>query len=186
MADNDLMDEHDDMQDDASSSMKPKRGVGGLIPMLIKWVAVVLGAVIFIVTVVIITMNVRDKKGKSHSEYPISEEYRDTRDELDFYGANGGAISVLKIQTSERIPSTVMVGINLGYTKNDKSTPQELSARKVEIIDYLLSYFQNKTTAELKQREKIRIELRNEINDNILTKTKIKDVRFTQYDIVEQ
>ncbi len=181
MADNDLMDDNDDMQDDSSSSMKPKRG-GGLIPMLIKWVAIVLAALIFIVTVVVITMNIREKKGRSHSEYPVSEEYRDSRDVLQWYQA----IGVLRIQTAERIPATLIVDVALGYTNNDKSTPQELSARKVEIIDFLRSYFRNKTVAELRQEEKIKIEIRNEVNDNILTKNKIKDVRFTQYDIVEQ
>ena len=181
MADNDLMDDNDDMQDDSSSSMKPKRG-GGLIPMLIKWVAIVLAALIFIVTVVVMTMNIREKKGRSHSEYPVSEEYRDSRDVLQWYQA----IGVLRIQTAERIPATLIVDVALGYTNNDKSTPQELSARKVEIIDFLRSYFRNKTVAELRQEEKIKIEIRNEVNDNILTKNKIKDVRFTQYDIVEQ
>lgn len=181
MADNDLMDDNDDMQDDSSSSMKPKRG-GGLIPMLIKWVAIVLAALIFIVTVVVITMNIREKKGRSHSEYPVSEEYRDSRDVLQWYQA----IGVLRIQTAERIPATLIVDVALGYTNNDKSTPQELSARKVEIIDFLRSYFRNKTVAELRQEEKIKIEIRNEVNDNILTKNKIKDVRFTQYGIVEQ
>ena len=181
MADNDLMDDNDDMQDDSSSSMKPKRG-GGLIPMLIKWVAIVLAALIFIVTVVVITMNIREKKGRSHSEYPVSEEYRDSRDVLQWYQA----IGVLRIQTAERIPATLIVDVALGYTNNDKSTPQELSARKVEIIDFLRSYFRNKTVAELRQEEKIKIEIRNEVNDNIVTKNKIKDVRFTQYDIVEQ
>jgi len=56
----------------------------------------------------------------------------------------------------------------------------------VELKDFLRSYFQNKTVAELRQEEKIKIEIRNEINDNILSKSKIKAVAFTQYDIIEQ
>lgn len=86
----------------------------------------------------------------------------------------------------DRTPATLVVKVVLGYTYNDKSTPQELTARKVEIIDFLRSYFKTKTVAELQQEKKIKIEIRNEINDNILTKNKIKDVLFTQYDIVEQ
>ncbi len=182
MADDDLMDDNEGMQDDAVSAIKPKKKGGGLILMLIKWIAIVLGALIVIVTIVVITMNIRDKKGRTQSEYPVSEEYRDTRDVLQWYQA----IGILKIQTAERIPATLIVDIAIGYTNNDKSTPQELSARKIEIIDFLRSYFKNKTVAELRQEEKIKIEIRNEINDNILTKNKIKDVRFTQYDIVEQ
>ncbi|OQB04620.1 MAG: flagellar basal body-associated protein FliL [Spirochaetes bacterium ADurb.Bin215] len=39
---------------------------------------------------------------------------------------------------------------------------------------------------ELKNEDKIKIEIRNQINDNILSKSRIKDVRFTKYEIVEQ
>ena len=165
MADNDLMDD-DDIQENMASSVDTKKRGAGLIPMLIKWVAIVLVALIFIVTVVVITMNIRDKKGSSHSISPVSEEYRETRDVLQWYQA----IGILKVHTADRIPATLIVDVALGYTNNDKSTPQELSA----------------TTAELRQEEKIKIEIKHEINDNVLTKNKIKDVRFTQYDIVEQ
>ncbi len=181
MADNDLMDD-DDIQENMTSSVDTKKRGGGLITMLIKWVAIVLVAIIFVVTVVVITMNIRDKKGKNQSITPVSEEYRETRDVLQWYQA----IGILKVYTADRIPATLIVDVALGYTNNDKSTPQELSARKVEIIDFLRSYFKGKTTAELRQEEKIKIEIKHEINDNVLTKNKIKDVRFTQYDIVEQ
>ncbi|MGF7107962.1 flagellar basal body-associated FliL family protein [Treponema pedis] len=182
MADSDLMDDGDDMQDSSAVSAPVKKGGSGLISTLIKWVVIVLANLIIIVTVVVITMNIRDKKGKTYSDYPVSEEYRDTRDVLQWYQAIGS----IKVQSKDRIPATVITEIALGYTNNDKATPQELSARKVEIIDFLRTYFKNKTVAELKQEEKIKIEIRNEINDNILTKNKIKDVRFTQYDIIEQ
>lgn len=182
MADNNLMDDGDDMQDSAAANVPAKKGGSGLISTLIKWVVIVLANLIIIVTVVVITMNIRDKKGKTYSEYSVSEEYRDTREMLQWYQA----IGVLKVHSADRIPATVITDIALGYTNNDKATPQELSARKIEIIDFLRAYFKSKTVAELKQEEKIKIEIRNEVNDNILTKNKIKDVRFTQYDIIEQ
>ena len=43
-----------------------------------------------------------------------------------------------------------------------------------------------KIKVDINEIEKIKIEIKHEINDNVLTKNKIKDVRFTQYDIVEQ
>lgn len=180
MSDNDLMDDGGDIQDSASLSMQPSKRGGGFLSGLIKWIVIVLAALIFTVTVVIVTMNIRDKKGRNHSEYPISEEFRETREILQWYQA----IGVIKVNTSDRIPATLIVDIALGYTNNDKAAPAELSARKVELIDFLQTYFNRKTAAELTQREKVRIDLRNEINDNILTKNKIKDVRFTQYDII--
>ena len=84
------------------------------------------------------------------------------------------------------VPGTVIVNVELGYPQNDKTTSQELTARLVELKDFLRGYFQSKTIAELKQEEKIKIEIRNQINDNILSKSKVKAVAFTQYDIIEQ
>ncbi|MGP1454370.1 MAG: flagellar basal body-associated FliL family protein [Treponema sp.] len=164
----------------AESPIKSKKT--GLISRLLKYIALVLAALIFIVTVVVITVNLMAKKGKSHSEYPIAEQYRDSRELLQWYSA----IGQIKALTMDTVPGTVIVNIELGYPTNDKATPQELTARLVELKDFLRSYFQNKSIAELRQEEKIKIEIRNEINDNILSKTKIKGVAFTQYDIIEQ
>ena len=115
------------------------------------------------------------------SEYPNPEDYRDSREVLQYYSE----IGVIKTFTSDAVPATVIVNIELGYPQNDKTTPQELTARLVELKELLQFYFKNKTIAELKQEEKIKIEIRNEINDNILSKSKIKGVAFTQYDIIE-
>ena len=137
-----------------------------------------------------IELKVKSKKGSYLVKFddiplnlfsPVPEEYRTTRDILQWYQEVG----VLKIPTADTPSWSLLVDIALGYTNNDKATLQELSERKVEIIDFLKSYFKNKTAAELRQEEKIKIEIKHEINDNVLTKNKIKDVRFTQYDIVE-
>lgn len=162
------------------SPIKAKKG--GLVSTLLKYIALALAALIFIVTIVVITVNLMSKRGKSQSQYPIAEEYRDSREILQYYSA----IGQVKALTRDVIPGTVIVNIELGYPANDKTTPQELTARLVELKDFLRAYFQKKTVAELRQEEKIKIEIRNEINDNILSKSKIKGVAFTQYDIIEQ
>ena len=176
-----LTDDHG-MDDSIGVDNPVKAKKAGFIPSLLKYIALALAALIFIVTVVVITVNLLSKNGKSHSEYPIAEEYRDSREILQYYSA----IDAVKASTRDTVPGTVIVKVELGYPANDKATPQELTARLVELKDFLRSYFQNKTIAELRQEEKIKIEIRNEINDNILSKTKIKGVAFTQYDIIEQ
>ena len=183
-----MADEHTNLTDDhgmdegmgVDAPIKSKKI--GLVPTLLKYIALILAALIFIVTVVVITVNLMSKKGQSHSEYPIAEEYRDSREILQDYSAIGS----VKAFSGDVVPATVIVNVELGYPQNDKTTPQELTARLVELKDFLRFYFQNKTVAELKQEEKIKIEIRNEINDNILSKSKIKGVAFTQYDIIEQ
>lgn len=175
-----MMDEDDD-QMAMEANAKSKRG-GGIISTIIKWVALVIGALIVIVTVVVITVKIMGVGGSSQTTLPVSEEFRDKRDPFQY----SQIIDALRVHTKDSVPASLMVQVAFGYTSNDKSTPQEISARKVEITDFLRSYFQSKTVAELKQEEKIKIEIRNEMNDNVLTRNKIKDVRFTKYEIVEQ
>lgn len=180
------MDDQDDINlegGDAGAVEGAKRpgSGGGLIPQLLKWIAIVLGALIFIVTVVVVTVNIMGSTGKSQTVIPVSEEYQGVRDVLSYYQALGS----IQTRTNDTIPASVLVDIALGYTFEDKITPTELSARMVELKDFLRSFFHNKTASELRNEDKIKIEIRNYINDNILSKTKIKDVRFTKYEIVE-
>lgn len=167
---------------DATTGDGGKKKGFGLLPQLLKWVAIVLGSLVFIVTVVVITVNIMGGKGNSQTTVPISEEYTGSREVLQWYQAVGS----IQTRTKDIIPASVVVDMAFGYPLEDKVTPAELSSRLVEIKDFLRSYLQKKTAAELRNEEKIKIEIRNSINDNILSKSKIKDVRFTKYEIVEQ
>ena len=159
-----------------------KKSGGGMLPQLLKWVAIVLGALIFIITVVVVTVNIMGSSGKNQTSIPVSEEYTGLREVLQWYQAVG----TIQTRTTDSITASVVMDVAFGYTFDDKVTPAELSSRLVEIKDFLRSFIQRKTAAELKNEEKIKIEIRNYINDNILSKSKIKDVRFTKYEIVEQ
>jgi flagellar FliL protein len=180
------MDDQDDINleggDAASGEGGSKKG-SGMLPQLLKWVAIVLGSLIFVVTVVVITVNVMGGTGKNQTAIPVSEEYIGQKDVLQWYSQ---AIGTIQTRTSDEIPASVVVDVAIGYGFDDKIAPAELSSRIVELKDFLRSFFQKKTAAELRNEEKIKIEIRNYINDNILSKSKIKDVRFTKYEIVEQ
>jgi len=137
-----------------------------------------------------IELKVKSKKGifsvkfddipdKKYTPFPVSEEFREKREPLLY----SQVIDAITVHTIDSVPVTVQVAF--GYASDDKATPQEISTRKIEITDFLRSYFQTKTTHELRQEEKIKIEIRDEINDNVLTRNRIKDVRFTKYEIVE-
>ncbi len=179
------MDDQDEINlegsDAASGDTSGKKG-SGMLPQLLKWIGIVLGALIFIITVVVITVNIMGGSGKNQTSIPTSEEYTGLREVLQWWQAVG----VLKTKTADAIPANVVVEMAFGYPDQDKATPAELSSRMVELKDFLRSFFNKKTAAELKNEDKIKIEIRNSINDNILSKTKIRDVRFTQYEIVEQ
>ena len=115
---------------------------------------------------------------------PQGEEFVQNREVLDWYTSLGQ----IQTKTSDVNPGSVMVDIVLGYKKDDKATSTEITQRTVELKDFLRRYFTQKTVAELmpQNEESLKIEIRNYINDSILTSTKIKDVRFMKLDVVQQ
>ena len=171
-----------DTGDAGVSESSSKKGSGFLVTLL-KWIAIALGALIFIVTIVVITVNVMGLRGRpSASPLPVSEDYVPLQDPLDWYQTLG----VIQTRTSDVPPASVTVDIALGYTSGDKDAPTELSSRSIELRDFLRSFFHRKTASELENEGRIKVEIRNFINDNVLTTARIRDVRFTQYTIIEQ
>ena len=83
------MDEQDDINlegaDAGSGESASKKGGSGLLPQLLKWVAIVLGALVFIVTIVVVTVNIMGGAGKSQTPIPISEEYTGQREVLSWF-----------------------------------------------------------------------------------------------------
>ena len=170
--------------DDAGAAPS-KGGKGLLIPGLLKWVAIGLAAIILIVTVVVITMKVvGGNNAGTGAAIPMTEEYTASKEILDWYTSLG----LIQTRTMEVNPASVRVDVVLGYKKEDKATSTEITQRTVELKDFLRRYFTEKTIAELKPQneQKLKIELRNAINDEILSTSKIKDISFLQLDVLEQ
>jgi flagellar FliL protein len=165
---------------------KKKKRKGGPIPIMgiLKWVAIVVAAIVLIVTVVIITMKIVNDNTSAQAVIPISEQYTTKREQLSWYTSVGQ----IRTKTSDALPANVMVDCVLGYKKDDKTTSTELTSRQVELQDFLRRYFSGKTMEDLATRneERLRIEIRNSINDDILTISKIRDVKFLTLDVIPQ
>ena len=183
MADDELEDSMSE-EDAGGSSGKKGGGAGGFLPTLLKYVALVLGAIILIVTVVIITMSVMGGNKPQQSALPVSEDYKEIAEELDWYQSLGE----IQTRSSDPIPASIMVNLFLGYKKEDKITATEITAQRIPIRDFLRNYFAAKTADELAPRneEKIKIEIRNAINDSILNKGKIRKISFDKLTVVKQ
>ncbi len=183
MADNNDINLDDEAAAPAAAPAK-KGGLGVLLPSLLKWVAIVLGAIILIFTVCVATIKIMGKNTSAASAFPISEEYNGQREIYDWYTSLGS----IRTKTSDDNPATVTVDVVLGYKKDDKAVATEITSRNIELIDFLRRYFTQKTVAELKpdKEENLRNEIMRAINENILTSTKIRDVRFKQLDVIEQ
>lgn len=182
-----MADDAADLGDDiggAGEAPAKKGGLKGAFPALLKWILIALAAVIFIITVVVIAVKIMTKGGSSNTVVPISEEYKTSREELEWYTS----LDDIRTQTKDKIPSSVSVKIALGYKKDDKQASSEITARRIEVIDFLRRYFSGKTAEQLDpdHEEEIKIEIRDGINDNILSNSKIRSVMFTAKDVVSQ
>jgi flagellar FliL protein len=183
MADEDSLDLDGD---DGSITGGPKKSnlFSGMLFTILKWVAISVGAVLLIVTVVVITTNVMIKDKPSVAAYPSAEEYKGKRETLSWYSSLGQ----IRTKSSDILPASIVVEVVLGYKLDDKTTASEITSRQIEIKDFLRRYFTEKTSAELRpfNEDKLRIEIRNSINDDILSTTKIRDVRFLSLEVIEQ
>ncbi len=184
MADEDDMGIGDDGADAAVATSSGSSS-GGFVPMLLKWVAIGLAGILLIVVVVYFTGMILGwndvATGTTVIENP--EEYSVAQEPLDWYTPLD-----FKVRTVSDDSVQVVAKIYLGYKKDDKTASSDISAQLIPIKDFLRRYFRGRTAEELlpQNEDSIRIEIRNAINDNILTNSKIKDVRFEQFDTIVQ
>jgi len=171
---------------DAGASSKKGGKLGALFSGFLKWIIIGVAAVIVIVVVVVVTIKIASNNKSSVTSIPTSEEYVSGQREIyDWYKS----IGMIQTTTCDDNPATIRVNCYLAYKKDDKATATEITARSVELKDFLRKYFRGKTAAELKNannEDALKIEIRNGINDKILSGSKIRDVSFDQLDVIEQ
>src|SRR5574344_287863 len=163
-----------------------KGGLGKLIPGLLKWVIIALAAIIVVVVVVVVTVKITGSNNTQAASIPTSEEeVSGQREIFDWYTSLG----TIQTTTSDDNPATVRVDVVLGYKKDDKATSTEITQRTVELKDFLRRYFSSKKAQELKNtsnEDSLTNEIKNGINDQILSSSRIRDVKFLQKDVIEQ
>lgn len=183
MADEDSL-ELDGEEGGFSGSPKKSNLFSGMLFTILKWVAISIGAILLVVTVAVITTKVMTQNKPTTAAYPSAEEYKGKRETLSWYTSLGQ----IRTKSSDVLPASIVVEVALGYKLDDKATASEITSRQIEIKDFLRRYFTGKTSVELRpyNEDKLRIEIRNTINDDILSTTKIRDVLFLTFDIIEQ
>ena len=173
------------LDDNGSSSSDKKGGLGGIFPSLLKWIIIGLAAVIVIVVVVVITVKITGKNSTTVTAIPASEEYVSGQREIyDWYTSLG----IIQTTTADDPPATVRVDVALAYKKDDKAASSEITARLVELKAFLRRYFSSKTAAELRNpnnEDVLENEIKNGINDKILSSSRIRDVVFQQKDVIQ-
>ncbi|GAB1457258.1 hypothetical protein MASR2M48_25660 [Spirochaetota bacterium] len=158
---------------------KPKgKGGGKALLGLLKWIAVGLGAVIFIIVIVVVTVSLLNRQAKPMTTVPTSEEYQRATP----IWATFTSIDQITTSTIDKEPWSVMVKLNLAYDAADKNIQTELTSRKYQIQDALRNYFSSKKIRQmLPDRERELKEELLEMLNRMLSKPVIKDVYFQTF-----
>jgi len=161
-------------------------GLGNLLPNILKFVAIGLGATVFIVTVSIVTVNAVSKKGASVTTTgdPTSP-YIGKMPEYTYYEGIGS----ITVRTRDfPVSSSVTVKMILGYDLNDQLATTELISRRYQLIDFVRRYFSSKTAVELspEREEELKAEIREMLNTRFLDTARVRIVLFEKLDVIEQ
>jgi len=162
---------------------KKASGLVSILPNLLKFIAIGLGALLFIVTVSVITVNVVSGGGRSQTEIPVSSPFVGSRPTFQFFTL----IGVVRTTTSDPVPYSVVVNLQLGYDENDNATATELTARLPELQDFIRSYFRAKRAADLRpdNEPRLRQEIVEQINNRILNTGRVRHVAFIQLEVMQ-
>jgi flagellar FliL protein len=186
-----MSDEIFDAEDEAGGEDQPqqtgKKKIGFLPAIVIdilKWAAIVIGAIIFIVVTVVITVRMINSGNQATAtRLPIGSEYEQGSAPMLSWFSQIGEIRGV---TADEVRRTFLVSVHIGYEPESEATQQELISREVQITEAIAVYFSGKTVAELQgneNRQRATQELREEIN-RIMTND-VRDVAFGRYEFLE-
>ena len=184
MSDSDELDlDGGDAPESGGASKKRGGGLGNLLPTILKFVAIGLGATIFIVTVSLITVNAVNRRGTPQTNISDpSSPYVGRRPEYNYYDMIGS----ITVRTRDYpVSASVTVDMIIAYDLNDSQTAQELISRRFELRDFIRRYFTSKTAAELapQREEVIKAEIREMLNSRFLDSRGVRLILFNRLDV---
>ena len=161
---------------------KKTSGLGALLPNLLKFVAIGLGALIFIVTVSMITYNILNKRGQSQTVIPVNSPFVGARPTYQMFSS----IGVIRTSTRDPLPYSVVVDMVIGYDLNDNTAASELTGRLYELQDFVRSFFKSKLANELKPENEARLkqEILETLNTRMLNTSRARIILFRQLDVM--
>jgi len=185
MSDSDELDlDGGDAPDSGGASKKRGGGgLGNLLPTILKFAAIGIGALIFIVTVSVITYNIMNKGGKSQTVISDpSSPYVGKRPDYAYYDQIGS----MTVKTRDTVGYNVSVDMIIGYNLNDSDANMELISRKYELRDFMRRYFSSKYAAELapEREEELKRDIREQLNTRFLDTARAQIILFDKLDVM--
>ena len=184
MSDSDDLDLDSGESHGADSSVKKSSGLGALLPNILKFVAIGLGALVFIVTVVVITVNIINKGGKAQTNTgDPNSPYVGVRPEYAYYTL----IGPVTVRTRDAINYSVTVDMIIGYDLGNNAAQTELTSRQHELRDFVRSYFTGKFAWELEPENETRLkrDIQEILNTRFLNTARVRVILFNRLDIME-
>ena len=158
--------------------------ISGLLLQALKWIAIILGVAIFVVIVVIVTLNQFDNRARDgRGRISISDEYVAQPPILEWYSSLGE----VRGSTTDEETRTFLVVPHLGYDTGDRAVQNELIARNIQIKEIITFYFSSREAEQLtgvENRQRVKSDLTRHIN-RLMSNGKIRDVAFDQYQILD-
>ncbi len=148
---------------------------------LLKWVALGLGAIIFIVSIVVVTVKFLNK-GPQNVVYPsASESYQETPPILQWYD-----LEQIRARTSDDRPVTVIVNPKLGYEMGNAKIQTDLIQRREYLVDAVRTFFSLKKESDLTPDKEgmLKEELREHLN-KLVDNQEIQEIVFIEFNVVE-
>jgi flagellar FliL protein len=182
MSDSDDLNLDGDDSGGGASTPKKASGLAALLPNLLKFVAIGLGALIFIVTVSVITYNILNKGGQSQSVIPSASPFVGARPQYQMFTS----IGLIRTSTKDPLPYSVVVDMVIGYDLNDNSAQAELTGRLYELRDFVRVFFKGKMADDLKPESEPRLkqEILEQLNTKILNSARARIILFNQLDVM--
>jgi flagellar FliL protein len=183
MADDDIYEDGDaggggsELEVGAKSSL-----IKTLLPKILKWVAIIVAAVIFIVTVVFFTMRILNRGTTGMTQANASDVLVAKTPAYDWY-----SIAEIRTRTADQPPATVIVEILMGYESGSKAVQGELVRRDNQIFDLARQYFSRKTREDLSPNNEavVKLELQEQFNRLLTIGNAVQQIVFKQYNVYD-
>jgi flagellar FliL protein len=180
---NEMFEENEDSA--VGGEAQPSKKVGflpGIVMQILKWAALGLGALFFIVTVVFITMHFMGAGSQNMSQQQqLSPDYSGKAPVYDWFPN----ITGIRARTGDTPPGTVMADISIGYEQGNKVVQTELVNRTPQIKDIVRQFFATRRAVDLApgKENDLKVELAEKIN-SIMTDGKVRQVVFDNLTII--
>jgi len=162
---------------------KKASGLVALLPNLLKFVAIGLGAVIFIITVSVITHNILNRGGRAQTVIPTASPFIGVRPTFSAFTG----IGQVRTNTNDPIPFSVVVDMVIHFDLNDNAAQTELNDRLHELRDFVRVFFRSRRADDLRPENepRLRQEIVEHLNTRILNSARVRQVTFNQLDVMQ-